>query len=190
MRNFRILIVVACVAIAMCVAPGALSQAPAKGDAVISSVDVTATVAKINQKTREVTLKAQDGQKYTFVADPAVQNLAQVKKGDVVTVTYTEAVAYEIKKGGKAGASVAAGAAAAPIGDKPAGVVVASTTVTVKVAAINPAVPSITFTLPSGDTRTARVKQPEKLQGVSVGDTVAMTYTEALALKIVEKPKK
>ena len=59
---------VACVAIAMCVAPVALSQASPKGEAVISSVDVTATVAKINQKTREVTLKAEDGQKYTFVA--------------------------------------------------------------------------------------------------------------------------
>jgi hypothetical protein len=31
---------------------------------------------------------------------------------------------------------------------------------------------------------------PEKLQGVSVGDTVDITYTEALAIKVEEAPKK
>ena len=181
---------VACVAITLLVAPVVLSQAPVKGEAVVSSVSATATVTSINQKTRELTLKADDGQKYSFVAGDAVQNLGQVKKGDVVTVTYTEAVAYEIKKGGNAGAGVAAGAAAAPLGAKPAGVVGAKATVTVKVAAIDPKVPSITFALPSGDTRTAKVKYPEKLQGVNVGDTVDVTYTEALALKVEPKPKK
>ncbi len=190
MRSLRVSVVVACVAVALCLAPMALSQAPPKGEAVIASVDVTATVTKIDQKTREVTLKAEDGQKYSFVAGEAVQNLGQVKKGDVVTVTYTEAVAYEIRKGGKAGASVAAGAAAAPIGEKPAGVVAAQTTVTVKVAAIDAKVPSVTFTLPSGDKRTVKVKDPAKLQGVKVGDTVDITYTEALALKVQPKPKK
>ncbi len=189
MKNSGLLMVV-CVAIALLVAPMALSQAPPKGEAVVSSVSATATVTSINQKTRELTLKADDGQKYSFVAGEAVQNLGQVKKGDVVKVTYTEAVAYEIKKGGSAGTGVAAGAAAAPLGAKPAGVIGAQVTVTVKVAAIDPKVPSITFALPSGDTRTVKVKYPEKLQGVNVGDTVDITYTEALALKVEPKPKK
>jgi hypothetical protein len=34
------------------------------------------------------------------------------------------------------------------------------------------------------------VLHPEKLQGVSVGDTVEITYTEALAIKVEEAPKK
>ena len=85
---------------------------------------------------------------------------------------------------------MAAGAAAAPIGEKPAGVVAAQTTVTVKVAAIDAKVPSVTFTLPSGDKRTVKVKDPAKLQGVKVGDTIDITYTEALALKVQPKPKK
>ena len=177
MRNTG-LFMVACVAIALLVAPVALSQAPPKGGAVVSSVSVTATVTKINQKTRELTLKAEDGQTYNFVAGDAVQNLGQVKKGDVVTVSYTEAVAYEIRKGGSAGTGSTAAAAAAPLGAKPAGVVGAQTTVTVKVAAIDPKAPSITFALPSGDSRTVKVKYPEKLQGVNVGDTVDVAYTK------------
>jgi hypothetical protein len=31
---------------------------------------------------------------------------------------------------------------------------------------------------------------PEKLQGVSVGDTVELAYTEAVALKVEAAPKK
>ncbi len=190
MRSLRVSVVAASVAVAWCIAPVAQSQAPPKGETVVASLTVTATVTKIDQKTREVTLKAADGKTYSFVAGEAVQNLAQVKKGDEVTATYVEAVAYEVRKGGKAGVGAVAGAAAAPIGEKPAGVVGGQVTVTVKITAIDHKVPSVTFKLPSGDTRTIKVKYPEKLQGVSVGDTVEITYTEALALTVEAKPKK
>ena len=40
------------------------------------------------------------GQKAKFVASTDVQNLEQVKKGDVITVVYTEALAYEVRKHG------------------------------------------------------------------------------------------
>jgi sugar lactone lactonase YvrE len=81
--------------------------APIKGEAVVASATVTATVAQVDHKTREVTLKADDGKEYSFVAGDAVKTLAQVKKGDVVVATYTEALAWEIKKGGKASAETA-----------------------------------------------------------------------------------
>lgn len=195
MRVRKIWMTAACVAgslglAAAALAQGAKASAPPKGEAVVSSVTVTATVSKIDQKTREITVKADDGQKYSFVADPAVQNLAQVKKGDLVTVNYTEALVYEVKKGGKAGGDVTAGAVAAPQGARPAGVVAAQATVTVKITAIDPKVPSVTVATAAGDRQTFKVKDPAKLHGVKVGDTVEMTYTEALALKVESKPKK
>lgn len=49
-----------------------------------------------------------------------MRSLAQVNRGDIFTSTYTEALAYEAKKGGKQGPTTAA-ALAAP-GAKPAGV--------------------------------------------------------------------
>ena len=103
MNRFESLLTAACIAGSLCVASVATAQQPAappKGNAVLATTTVTATVAKIDQKTRAVTLKAANGQEYSFVADEAVKNLAQVKKGDVVTATYTEALAYEVKKGG------------------------------------------------------------------------------------------
>jgi Cu/Ag efflux protein CusF len=184
---------VASAAAVLCLASVALSQAPAsspKGEVVVGSVDVTATVAKIDQKTRLVTLKADDGEEYTFVASADVANLDQVKKGDLVTATYTEALVYEVKQGGKAGAETTEAAAVAPLGAKPAGGVAEETTVTVKVAAINAKAPSVTFKGPEGKTRTIKVKDPSKLQGVKVGDTVQITYVEAVGLKVAKASKK
>ena len=183
-----------CLAGAMCLATAALAQAPAgapKGEAVMSSVEVTATVTRIDQKTREVTLKGDDGKEHSFVAGDEVKNLAQVQVGDRVTITYAEALAYEVKKGGQAvaPATAVAGARAEP-GAKPEGILAQQTTVTVLIVAIDPKAPSVTFKGPKGNTQTLKVLHPEKLQGVNVGDTVEITYTEALAIKVEEAPQK
>ena len=184
----------ACAAAALGLAIVAHAEAPAAaptGEGIVSKVEVTARVAKIDHTTREVTLKADDGQEYSFVASEEARNLDQVQVGDVVTITYAEAFVYEVRKGGEAadqGTVVAGGRAAA--GEKPAGAIARETQVTVLITAIDPAVPSVTFKGPAGNTRTIKVLHPEKLQGVNVGDTVDITYTEALAIKVEEAPKK
>ncbi len=194
MTRFRSLLTIACMAGCVGLATVATAQQPGatiKGNAVLATTTVTATVVKIDQKTRAVTLKAADGEAYSFVANEAVKNLAQVKKGDVVTATYTEAVAYELKKGGSASAAVvtAAGGAAKP-GSKPAGALGGTVTLTVAIVAIDAKTPSVTFKSASGETRTVKVQSPEKLAGVSVGDTVELTYAEAVAMKVEPAPVK
>jgi hypothetical protein len=159
-----------------------------KGQAVMSTETAKATVTKINQKTREVTVKTEDGKLHSFVAGDHVKNLAQVKPGDIITVTYTEALAYEVKKHDAAsGVSTTQAVASAKPGEKPAGVVAQQTTVTVKITAIDPKVPTVTFMGPKGNTKTIVVKDPSKLNGVKVGDLVDLTYTEAIAVE-VDKP--
>jgi hypothetical protein len=157
---------------------------------VSASTTVTATVTQIDQKTRVLTVKTQDGVDYTFVVDPAVKNLPQVTVGDTVSATYKEALAYEVKKGGKAGASETVGGGTADAGKKPAGAVARQVNITVEITAIDPSVPSVTFKGPQGNTRTIKVRDPKKLEGVSVGDTVELTYTEALALKVEKATEK
>jgi Cu/Ag efflux protein CusF len=182
-RRFRISAVGAMALVGMTLA---VAQ---QGETVVSSQKVTATVTKVDQKTREVTVKTEDGKESTFVAGDAVKNLAQLKAGDLITAVYTEAIAYEVKKGGTTGAEASAAAAGAPLGAKPAGVIAQQTTVTVKITAIDPSVPSVTFVGPQGNSRTIKVRYPERLKGVSVGDTVELTYTEALAVKVEVAPK-
>ena len=170
--------------------PAAKPAAPPAGQAVVASVTVTATVTAINQKTRAVTLTGQNGQVYSFVADSAVKNLAQVKQGDIVTVNYVEALAYDVRKPGTAPApTTTVAGAAAPVGAMPAGAIAQQTTATVTIVAIDPKVPSVTFKGPQGNTQTIKVLHPERLQGVKVGDLVDLTYTQALAIKVTPAPK-
>ncbi len=164
--------------------PEATGEHP-QGEAVMSTVVVTATVTKIDQKTREVELRTEDGLLHTIIAGDEVKNLAQVEVGDVISATYVEALAYEVKKGGNGEAARAGvAAAAAEPGARPAAAIAAQVAVTVTITAIDAEVPSVTFKRPDGSTRTIKVLHQEKLQGVNVGDSVEITYSEALALKV------
>ena len=161
-----------------------------QGVTIVASVTATATVKKINQKSREVTIKTDDGKEYSFVASSDVKNLAQVKKGDKITVVYAESVAYQVRKHGDAALETTDVAVVAQPGAKPAGAVAQQTMLSVKVTAIDKAVPSITFMGPKGNSKTIKVKDPQKLQGIQVGDVVDLTYTEAIAIKVDEVTKK
>jgi hypothetical protein len=192
-KSSRFSVTAACLAGLLCVTNAALAEAPAspnKGEGVIAAVEVTATVTKVDQVSREVTVRTEDGQEHSFVASEDVKNLPQLKAGDVITATYAEAFVYEVKKGGApvdAETAVAGGSAAS--GMKPAGEIARQTTVTVLITAIDRETPTVTFKGPAGNSLTIKVLHPEKLEGVSVGDTVEITYTEALAIKVAELPK-
>jgi len=202
MKYSNALVPALCVAVSLSLAAGAMAQsspaetpatkAPAapQGQAVLSTVTVTATITKIDQKTREVTVKDEKGKEYSFVADEAVKNFAQMKKGDVITATYTEALAYVVKKDGELQAASTAGVATAAEGEKPAAVAGHQITATVVITAIDPKIPSVTFKGPQGNERTIKVQDPSRLEGVSVGDKVDVTYTEAVAVKVTEAAKK
>jgi ribosomal 50S subunit-recycling heat shock protein len=162
-----------------------------KGSAVVSSETVTATVTKINQKTREVTIKTTDGQEHSFVAGDQVKNLAQVNQGDIITVVYTEEIAYQVLEHAKAtGVQTTEASARAKPGEQPAAGVARQVTVTVEITAIDPSVPTVTFKGPEGNSRTIKVQDPQKLVGVKVGDMVDITYTQALAIKVDKGPAK
>lgn len=196
MKRQGLLMVAVFVMGVMCLACAEKSEVPVEpeavvvaAEAVVATQELTATVTQIDQATRKVTLTTEDGQEYDLVVDDAVKNLAQVQAGDVVTATYTEAFAYEVIKGGLAAdAETTAVAAAAELGEMPEAVVARETTVTVTITAIDASVPTVTFLGPAGNSRVIRVKYPEKLEGVNVGDSVVITYAEALAMSVEKAP--
>jgi hypothetical protein len=161
------------------------------GGGVEATSTVTAKVTGIDQATRKVTIVTNDGKEHSFIAGDNVKNLAQVKVGDVITAVYTEAIAYQVRKHNKdTGVEVTDAVGTAKAGEKPAGAVVQQTTVAVTITAIDPTVPSVTFVGPQGNSRTIKIKDPKKLQGVNVGDVVDLTYTEALAVQVTSAPSK
>jgi hypothetical protein len=153
-------------------------------------VTATATVKAVNHKTRHVTLQRDDGLLVKIYADENVRNLAQVKVGDHVKVAYYQSLAYEVKKRGTTtpGVVVTEGTERAKPGEKPAAAAVQTLTITATIVAIDKAAMEVTLKGPKGNMTTVKARDPEKLDRVSVGDLVDVTYTEGLAIS-VETPK-
>jgi Cu/Ag efflux protein CusF len=174
-------------------APPAVEAAPPPSGVVGENVSTaTAKVKAIDLKTRHVTLQRPDGSLIKFRAGDEVRNLAQVKVGDEVNVTYYESLAYEVKKPGDArpGASVAEGLERAKLGEKPGGAAGRVTTITATIAAIDKVAGTVTLRGPDGEDTTIKARNPDNLNRVSVGDLVDITYTEALAISVETPGKK
>lgn len=157
-----------------------------------NTVSVTASVESIDMAKRLVTLRGPDGNLVTVHAGDQVRNLAQLKKGDLVTVTYYESLAYEVKKPGQAvpGVSVASDVARAEPGARPGAAGAQAVTVTSTIDAIDKKNNTVTLRGPDGQSTTIHVKDPTKLSQVKVGDLVEITYTEALAIGVEPASKK
>jgi Cu/Ag efflux protein CusF len=153
-------------------------------------IAATATVKAIDLTTRKVTLQRADGSLVKVHADENVRNLAQVKVGDTVKVSYYESIAYEVKKPGESapGTAVTEGLARAKPGEKPGGVAAQVVTITATIAAIDKSAMTVTLRGPDGEMTTVKARDPKKLDRVAVGDLVDITFTEALAIS-VETPK-
>jgi hypothetical protein len=54
----------------------------------------------------------------------------------------------------------------------------------VTVTALDPKVPSLTVKGPKGNVFSMRVEDPTRLQGVKVGDTLDVTYTQAMLIAV------
>jgi Cu/Ag efflux protein CusF len=152
----------------------------------------TATVEAINQDTREITIKNEDGEVTTLTAGPEVQNFAQIKPGDRIEAEYYESIAINVRDA-KNAADVSnsveqAAARTAPLGDKPAGVGARQVTLVANVEKIDAKSQLVTLRGKSGNTRVVKVRDPKNLQNLKVGDQVVATYTEALAVAV--KPVK
>src|SRR5262245_17933281 len=175
--------------LAVCVLLAGCASEPAELPSGIvreTTVSSTATVQKVDQKTREVTLLGEDGKPFTIVAGPEVRNLPQVKAGDQVVATYYESVAYEVHKPGslEAGARAAVGAARAEPGETPGAVAAKVVQITATIEAIDKSVPSVTLRKADGQLVPVKVRDPKKLESVAVGDMVEITFTEAVAISV------
>jgi hypothetical protein len=163
---------------------GACAHEP--GGKIEATVELQATVTAVDQEKRLVTLKPKEGEPLVVQVGDAVKNFDQVRVGDVVKVSYTEALAWQVKKPSEdtPGVSIQSEATRAAPGQKPGGGVTDSVTVTTTITAIDTAKSTVTLTGPEGNSRTIKVL-PETVKKVKVGDLVTIIYSEALAASIV-----
>jgi Cu/Ag efflux protein CusF len=155
---------------------------PAGAQGVIATV--TAKIIAIDPDSRIVTLQDAQGNVDSYKVGPSVTRFDALKVGDTVTFRYQESVAYEIAKpGANAGASQAPTLTTSP-GAKPGGTISQTLTALVTIQAIDPSVPSVTVKTQEGHTVTMLVKDKANLTGVKVGDTVQITYSQALTISV------
>ena len=121
-----------------------------------------------------------------FRVSDEVQNLAQVKKGDVVTVSYYESVALRLRRRGDAspGPSVVEEAERAKPGELPAALAAEVVTATARVTEVDRAQRRVTVELPNNEVLTLKVRDPKRLDRLQVGDVVEATYREAIAVSV------
>jgi hypothetical protein len=155
-----------------------------------ATIVITATVTAIDYSTRRVTLATASGYNVEFIAGPSVQRLNEVRVGDSVKVEYTVTLLAELRAPTAQEAatpySTAVVAGRAGSGNSPAAGAAQATTVVTTVVAIDQPNMRVTLRGPLGDTTTVRARNPENIKKLHVGDTIVITYTEAIGVSLVK----
>ena len=152
-----------------------------------ATVETTAKIEAIDKTTRLITLRGKDGMTETIYAGPEVKRFDELKVGDTVTFRYYESVVYQIRKPGQAATAPAASGDPKIVrgtGPRPGGTASRQETITVQIKAIDAKVPSVTVLTPDNRTVIMKVEDKKNLEGVSVGDKVEITYTEAFVISV------
>ncbi|HJZ71202.1 MAG TPA: hypothetical protein VKE51_05645 [Vicinamibacterales bacterium] len=146
---------------------------------------VTATVEAIEASSREVTVKKPDGNYEVFYVPQGVKRFDTLKIGDKVTAKYYENMVLTVQRPGEqavdktSGGTVRSQSSAAATSSH-------QRTITATITAIDPKLPSISFSGPNGWKYSTRVEDKAALAKVKVGDKVDITWTEAMIVSLDE----
>ena len=173
-------------------APATASARMARKDAIL--VSVTASVEAIDQASREVTLKGPLGNSVTFTVDERVKRLNEVMVGDNIRAEYYVSFAAEVRKPtaeeAKTPFVMLEATAKAPPGTSPKAGGLRRFKVVTTVEGLDRPTETVTVKGPRGNYLTARVADPSRLTQVRIGETIVVTYTEALAISLEKAEKK
>ena len=155
------------------------------GGVMVNTVDMSARVTAIDTANRKVTLLGPDGDKVTVKVGPEAVNFDQIRVGDLVNATVTEAlVVYLDEEGASPPDGSAAMVALAPKGAQPAGLVAETTQVTATVKTIDPTNRTATLEFGDGSTKTFPVRDDIDLSRRKVGEKVVFQITEMIAISV------
>jgi Cu/Ag efflux protein CusF len=169
--------------VAVIEAPGALSGR--------STIITTATVQKIDKKTREITLKKEDGEVMKMTAPAEVRNFDQIKVKDVVTTQLTNTIDIRLVKGASAevGHAVQESSTRAKLGDKPSATATRMVAARSKVTKVDATTQKITLEGQKGSSEII-VKNPDQLKLIAVGDMVDTVATQTVSMSVATPKKK
>jgi len=150
------------------------------------------TVTKIDKQTRTIFFKNNEGES-KFVAGPEIKNFDQIKKGDLLNVTYETAVAIELiktKSDGIRSRVETPSETTSKTGEKPSRTITNTTTIVADIVAVDRTKKTVSVKGPSGNITVVTVKNPQLLADVNVGEQVKVVYFDAMAASITSPKKK
>jgi hypothetical protein len=156
------------------------------------TLTATLEVVAVDPVKRHLTLRGPLGGEITGEVEEEVKNLAQVKVGDMVSVSYHSSIALSAAKPGEPNPLFTGGeASTAEGGERPAASVSEQTKHTVTVVSVDPEKRSIVFQDADGTLFPVEVEHPEfarKLQTVRPGDKIDVVTTEAVIVEVTPAP--
>jgi Cu/Ag efflux protein CusF len=154
------------------------------------SISARATVKKVDQQTRMVTLETPGGNSVVLKVGDQVRNLAQVRPGDTVVAHYNMSSAYVLAPPGAKlpDNSLTVGGERAALGDKPGAAIGSKIVVSGLVVGIDPTLHTVSLVDPTGGSvRSVSVVTPdgqESMKLIKVGDTITAIITEAVLVGV------
>ena len=154
------------------------------------TVQLIAVVDAVDREARTITLKGPQGNSRTIQAREDSNNIDQIVVGDEVNVEFIQHMSIEVfaNDGHEPGSGAMAASAINKEGETPAGMEVLTTVTTAIVEDINIEANTFKLRWPSGDVLQYEAQDPENLKKAAVGDLVVLTFTEAIAMSLVEVP--
>lgn len=170
-----------------CLGPGVASaQQPA---VVAATAERTAIVETTNAAERSVLLRGENGNLATVRVGPEVRNFAQIRPGDRVVLSVTDAIAASIARpDGRAATGSAAVATRAAEGQRPGASLTEAERVRVRIQGIDLGRNSVAFVTPEGQRREVRVQDPRMRQFIRTlnpGDEVDVVFVESYSLRVL-----
>jgi len=154
----------------------------------VQATSITATVEKIDYKTRMVVLKGPKGDLVEMQVGEEAKNFNQVKKGDKVTFDYFESVAIDVQKSkGEPLVAETTSITRAKPGEKPGGTIKTTGVMTAKVEEINYKTREASLKLAEGNIMKITVgPQVERLEEIKKGDEIVMQYTSTVKISVAK----
>jgi Cu/Ag efflux protein CusF len=167
------------------------TSSPGKAS-VAEAVQLQGKIKSVNKKARSIVVEGATGNAILLIVREEARNFDQIRVGDLVTLTYVQAFALELRKVDNKGIRERVESeqtVRAQPGEKPAGAVERSVRVIANVVAVNPKAQTVTLRGPKRTIELA-VNDPAQLKEIKVGNQVEALFTEAVAIEVSAAPRR
>jgi len=183
-----------CLSTLITVLPTALQAqetAEAESGARVMAISIDAEITDVDLETREVTLRSPMGDLVTMTAGDHIERLAEFAVGDVVSTTYIASLEGELREPTEEEIAnpwvELDGAAVATDEIDPGAMVGRAIQAVCTIEGMNRLTGTVTVRDPRGKYHLIGDVEPEKMEGVTLGTTLVLTYTQAMVVSLEKK---